>query len=367
MKPRNTRLGLALAAGLMAVGAMPQAFAAGTVAGTSVNNTATVNFSVGGTAQTAVNSNTSTFVVDRRINITVAQSGGATSVAPGSTAQVIAFTVTNNSNSVQDFKLDAANLTGDSFDGTITGVFVETNGTAGYQAADTATFIDELAPDATITVYVLATMPAGIVTGNTANVSLQATASQSTNATTGAYVATAGTLAAVAAETNTGATDNATFTDTVFGDAAGTYASPADVAEDGKHSATNTYTVSTAAITVAKSSTVINDPFNGTTNPKAIPGATVEYCLVVSNAAGGAAASSVVLTDVVPAQTAYVTGSMKSGTGATCNGGTVTTLTDSSADGDNASFNTGTTTVSVGTSSIAAGASVWTVFRVTVN
>jgi uncharacterized repeat protein (TIGR01451 family) len=366
MNPRNTRLGLALAAGLLTVGAMPQAFAAGTVAGTAVNNIATVNYSVGGTAQTAVNSNTSSFVVDRRINMTVAQSGGTTAVAPGATGQVIAFTVTNNSNSVQDFKLDAMNLTGDQFNGTITGVFVESGATAGYQAgADTATFIDELAPDASITVYVIATMPAGIVTGNTANVSLQATAAQSTNATTGAYVATVGTLAADALETNTGTADNATFTDTVFGDAAGTYTG--DVAENGKHSANNSYVVSTAAITVAKSSTVINDPFNGTSSPKAIPGATVEYCLVVSNASGGAAASSVVLTDVVPTQTTYVTGSMKSGTGATCNGGTVTTLTDSSADGDNASFNTGTTTVSVGTASIAAGSSVWAIFRVTVN
>lgn len=365
MKPRNTRLGLALAASLLTVVAMPQAFAAGTTAGTSVDNVATVNYSVAGTAQTAVNSNTSSFVVDRRINVTVAQSGGTTSVAPGSTSQVIAFTVTNNSNSVQDFKLDAMNLTGDNFDGTITGIFVESGATAGYQSgADTATFIDELAADATVTVYVVATMPAGIVTGNTANVSLQATAAQSTNATTGAYVATAGTLAANAAQTNTGSADNATFIDTVFGDVAGTYTG--DAAKDGKHSANNSYVVSTAAITVAKSSTVISDPFNGTTNPKAIPGAVVEYCLVVSNASGGATASSVTLTDVVPTQTTYVTSSMRSGTGSTCNGGTVTTLTDSSADGDGASYTTGTTTVSVGTASIAAGSSVWAIFRVTV-
>lgn len=365
MKPRITRLGLALVAGLMTVG---QAYAAGptsgTLAGTSVNNTATVNFSVGGTAQTAVNSNTTTFKVDRLVNVTVAQSGGATTVAPGSTSQVIAFTVTNNTNSIQDFKLDAANLTGDSFDGTITGVFVESGATAGYQVgADTATFIDEIAPDATITVYVVATMPAGIVTGNTANISLQATASQSTDGT-GAYVATAGTLAAVATQTNTGTADNTAFTDTVFGDLLGT--ASGDVAKDGKHSATNTYTVNTAAITVAKSSTVISDPFNGSTNPKAIPGAVVEYCLVVSNAAGGASASSIVLTDVVPSATLYSTGTMKSGTGATCGGGTVTTLTDSSADGDGASYTAGTTTVSVGTASIAAGSSVWAVFRVTV-
>ncbi|HEX6591113.1 MAG TPA: hypothetical protein VF050_03865, partial [Moraxellaceae bacterium] len=255
MKTRNTRIGLALAAGLLTVGAMPQAFAAGTTAGTTVSNTASVAYSVGGTAQTAVSSNASTFKVDRVVNVTVAQSGGATTVAPGSSAQVIAFTVTNNSNSVQDFKLDAANLVGDNFDGTITGVYVESGATTNYQSAqDTATFIDELAADTTITVYVVANMPNGIVTGNTANVSLQATAYQTTDGT-GAYVATAGTLApAASAQTNVGSADNTTFTDTVFGDAAGTYSG--DVAKDGKHSATNSYTVNTAALTVAKSSTV---------------------------------------------------------------------------------------------------------------
>lgn len=366
MKTRNTRIGLAFAAGLLTVGAMPQAFAAGTSAGTVISNQASVAYSVGGTPQTAVNSNTSNFNVDRVINVTVAQSGGATTVAPGATSQVIAFTVTNNSNSIQDFKLDAANLVGDQFDGTITGVYVESGANTGYQSAqDTATFIDELGENATVTVYVVATMPSGIVTGNTANVSLQATAYQTTGAG-GAYVATAGTLApAATAQTNVGSTDNASFTDTVFGDAAGTYSG--DAAKDGKHSATNSYTVSTAALSVAKSSTVISDPFNGTTSPKAIPGAVVEYCLVVTNTAGGAAASSVVLTDVMPNNTAYVLNSMKSGTGNACNGTGSTALTDSSADGDNASYTTGTKTVSVGTASIAAGNSVWAVFRITVN
>ncbi|MDQ8036920.1 MAG: hypothetical protein REI12_05825 [Pedobacter sp.] len=370
MKPSNTRIGLALA-GLLTVGVMPQAFAAGpasgTLSGTTVSNTASVAYSVGGTAQTAVSSNASTFKVDRLVNVTVAQSGGATSVAPGSTAQVITFTVTNNTNSAQDFALTAANLTGDNFDGTITGVYVESSASPnGYQAGtDTATYIDELAPDATVTVYVVANMPSGIVTGNLANVSLQATAYQNTDGT-GAYVATAGSLASsgAAVQTNTGSADNTAYTDTVFGDLAGT--ASGDAAKDGKHSATSTYSVSTAALTVSKSSSVISDPFNGTTNPKAIPGAVVEYCLVVSNASGGAAASSVVLTDVMPTQTTYSAASMKSGTGATCNSGTVTSLTDSSADGDGASYTSGTTTVSIGTASIAAGSSVWAVFRVTV-
>ena len=37
-----------------------------------------------------------------------------------------------------------------------------------------------------------------------------------------------------------------------------------------------------AALTATKTSRVISDPFNGTTNPKMIPGAVVEYCVAVA-------------------------------------------------------------------------------------
>lgn len=53
---------------------------------------------------------------------------------------------------------------------------------------------------------------------------------------------------------------------------------------------------------------VISDPLNGTTNPKAIPGATIEYCIVVSNAAGSATASSVAISDPLPATVTYDSG-----------------------------------------------------------
>ena len=54
--------------------------------------------------------------------------------------------------------------------------------------------------------------------------------------------------------------------------------------EDGAHSAGDDYTVAAANISVFKSSVVISDPVNGTTNPKAIPGAIIEYCISVANA-----------------------------------------------------------------------------------
>lgn len=55
-------------------------------------------------------------------------------------------------------------------------------------------------------------------------------------------------------------------------------------------------------ISVTKVSSVISDPVNGVTNPKAIPGATVEYLISVSNiGAGPTDADSVVVTDNGPA------------------------------------------------------------------
>jgi len=55
-------------------------------------------------------------------------------------------------------------------------------------------------------------------------------------------------------------------------------------------------------LSVSKSSAVISDPFNGTTNPLAIPGAVVEYTITISNAASTATATSVAITDSLNAE-----------------------------------------------------------------
>jgi uncharacterized repeat protein (TIGR01451 family) len=61
-----------------------------------------------------------------------------------------------------------------------------------------------------------------------------------------------------------------------------------------------------ALLLIEKSSTVISDPVNGTTDPKLIPGAVVEYAITVRNTgAGQVDASSVVVIDVMPAEMAY--------------------------------------------------------------
>ena len=67
------------------------------------------------------------------------------------------------------------------------------------------------------------------------------------------------------------------------------------------------------SIGVTKVSSVLSDPVNGTTNPKAIPGAVIEYCILVSNT-GTNTLRSVVASDNLPAGFTYAAGTMTSGT-----------------------------------------------------
>lgn len=66
---------------------------------------------------------------------------------------------------------------------------------------------------------------------------------------------------------------------------------------------TNTKRGSNATLAIAKSSTLVSDPVNGTANPKAIPGAIVRYILTVQNSGPTATDSnSVFVVDSLPAQ-----------------------------------------------------------------
>ncbi len=73
------------------------------------------------------------------------------------------------------------------------------------------------------------------------------------------------------------------------------------------------FNVQGAALSIVKTNSLISDPVNGATNPKMIPGATVRYCLLVTNG-GPATAGAIVVTDTIPANLAFVAGSMRSGT-----------------------------------------------------
>jgi uncharacterized repeat protein (TIGR01451 family) len=72
------------------------------------------------------------------------------------------------------------------------------------------------------------------------------------------------------------------------------------------HDVDFTYTNPPPDLLVLKSVAAVQDPYEGTTNPKAIPGGTVAYTLQVTNAGGSPDPNSVVLTDPIPANTALV-------------------------------------------------------------
>ena len=292
-----TRISKLLGAGgiitLAALGAQP-AFAAGTTAGSTITNTATVNYQVGGISQNAATAS-DTLTVDRKVNLTVAEVGTVTTtVTPNQTVAVTAFTVTNTSNATLDFVLSAFQLDGgttahggtDSFDVTGLRLFVDTNANGTYdQGTDLQVlFLDELAADASRTVFAVAAVPAGLSNGQVAGITLTATGRES-----GAVGTQGGELTATAGGNTSGM-------DTVFADGAGVTDAPRDAA----FSDDDDFTVSTATLTVIKSSTIISDPVNGTTDPKFIPGAVIQYCIAVSNAAGAAAATSVAISDPLP-------------------------------------------------------------------
>lgn len=304
---RNTKL-LAAASGLaIAMLGSTAAHAEGTAAGTDITNTVTVNYQVGGVAQTARTAS-DTFKVDRKVNLTVAEVGTTTtSVAPGQVNAVTTFTVTNTSNATLDFALSAAQQVGgagahsntDNFDVTNVRIYVDnaSSGTVGsFDAADTlVSYLDELPADASRTVFVVSDVPIARVNGDVAVVTLTATAREGGN-----VGSQGGTLTQ-----STGTNGNNTV-ETVFADAAGA----TDSARDAAHSAKDDYTVSSAVITVTKHSRVISDPVNNLNNPKMIPGAVVEYCIAVANGAGAATATNVAISDPIPANTTYVANSI---------------------------------------------------------
>ncbi len=344
-------LGAASLCVLAGLAASP-AHASGVTAGQTITNTVQVNYQVGGVAQNAISASDS-FTVDRKVNVTVTEVGGTTiSVSPGQVSAVTTFSVTNLSNAVLDFALTANQQTGgagahsntDNFDVTNVRIYVDTNNNGSFDAGDTqVTYLDELGADASKTVFVVSDIPLNRVTGDVAALTLTAT---------GREGGAAGSQGAALTQTTTA---NTAGMDTVFADGAGA----TDAARDAAFSAKDDYTVLAAALTVTKVSSIISDPLNGTSNPKMIPGSVVQYCITVKNAAGGASASGVAISDLLPTTTTYQSsfGILVNGTvtGSTCNA-------DGTAGG---SFASGTVSATIPT--VTAGDARTVVFRVTVN
>ncbi len=288
----------------------------GTPAGDTISNTASIVYDVGGTTQTAIESSEggnsvpgsgspTTFIVDEKVDLLVTPDSGVTVSAPGTTV-AITFTLTNEGNGTRDFSFAslAAIAAGDDFDPT-------TCSTPANEVAvisgDTRTI--------TINCAIPATGVGGVINGATANVDLKATA--------------VGALADAAADAGT---DNQNIEETVLADGSGTTTDGAPRNAD--HSAINTYTVSTANLTVTKTEAITTMSFDADDNAGTgtngnevdvtggetlfhIPGATVEYVVSVANGAGAANATNLTITDTFPIGTLNFVSCAASGSGIT--------------------------------------------------
>jgi hypothetical protein len=344
--------------------------AAGTQAGTSIGNKASLTYSVGSVAQTAIASsptgstnatgNTTTFVVDNKVNVTVSTTDSSpVSGVAGQSLVTATFVVSNTGNNTQDFSLASANLASttsvtvgassytDNFDVTSCTTYVVNGATSTAQ-----TYIGSLAPDASQTVKVVCAIPLAQLNGDVSGITLTATARAA--GSNGVTVLTQS------------ATNDPNVVDIVFADGAGTD----DAALAANYSARSAYRVATAALTVTKTVAAVCDPFNGSTNPKNIPGSYAAYTITIANN-GGASATLGQITDTLNANLSFDSDLISgSGVGTNCAAGTspqggagkgfkVTSatrpaasypkyLTSSNSDSDGAGYNAGALTVDFG-------------------
>lgn len=287
-------LGAVSAIALVAMSSTP-ALAAGTRAGTTITNSVTVNYNVNGNAQNAVTDSDS-FTVDQRVNLTVTAITTPVTVSPNQTDRVLAFDVTNLGNATADLALSTELRGGTAANISNIRIYRDLDGDRVLDAAEITageiTYLDEVAEDATVAVLVVSDIGINAVNGDTFDVALTAAAHES------------GTVGSLGDRILATSGANTTGIDNVLFDGQGV----SDADNDGAFSAQGRYTVSGAVLTVAKTSRVVSDPVNGATNPKAIPGATVEYCITVANAAGAATATGVNLLDDLPADVLFSAG-----------------------------------------------------------
>jgi len=351
----TSKLKFIVASGLISAGIMSasSAHAAGTTQGTDIDNTVTVDYQVGGVAQTQEDA-TDSFKVDRKVIFDVVErpAVGTTQVVPGQTGAVTTFNVTNTSNDTLDFQLGGTQLTGgtaehggtDNFNIANLQVFVDANGNGTYDpGTDTATSIDDLGADETVAVFVIGDIPVSQSNGDVAGVTLTATAQNSDGS-------------AITASTDADA--NTAGVETIFADTD----DDGNVARDGSDFAGDDYTVGAADLTVTKLSRIVSDGISAS-NPKAIPGAIVEYCIVVTNGATAATATAVNVQDDIGA----IGNVTYDGSFTPAINGTVVSGDTCTAGGDDGAYNAGTDTVSGTLDDIAAGETRTLVFRVEID
>ena len=305
------------------------AYAAGTAAGTSINNAAQLSY-VQGINSLLANSNTASFRVDEIINVRVTAPAVTTAVFSPDQNKALLFLVTNVGNGPESFNLNVnlAPSAADQFDplpGGTGQLFIDTNGNGTFESGTDTAIVGPVTinADQSLRVLVVSNIPAGRNNGDLGVVTLTAVST-----TPGAAAAPVGTiLAGAGTPAGGGPPVNA-----IIGIGAG------GRTDSGSDDAANgTYQVSSVVITVTKALLSVTSPAGVTTagcnvaSPPAacaviIPGTRVTYRITLT-VTGAGTAQAVQFSDAIPANTTWVPGNLRVDGAA---------RTDA-ADGDNAS------------------------------
>lgn len=302
------------------------AYAAGTLAGTDIENTATATYTTS-SGPVSIDSNKLIFKVDELLNVVTAYtSPGDVATVPGENGNIQTFLVTNSGNGSEAFILTAqVAKAGDNFDPTLQQIILDTNNNGVYDPGVDTIYISGsndpvLTPDQNIRVFVITNTPATPVDGDRAEIGLQASAKTGSG--------TPGTSFAGLGEGGGNAVVGST---------------------SASQEATGFLAVQAASVALIKSATIV-DPFGGS---RPVPGAVITYSMVAT-VSGAGTLSNVIISDPVPAGTAYVAQSTTLQAAA---------LTDQ-ADGDAGQYDG--TKISVAAGNIPAGQSRTVTFKVTI-
>jgi uncharacterized repeat protein (TIGR01451 family) len=301
-------------------------FAAGTLAGTDIQNIAEATYDTP-SGPVTIQSNTVTITVDELLDVTVTSTApGDVSTSPGATGNVLSYQVTNTGNGSEAFALTAIVANGgDDFDPLLSQIVLDSNGNNVYDPGSDTVYVAGtndplLLPDQSIRIFVITTTPIAVVDGNRAEVSLTAVATTGSGApgTSFAGVGQGGGNAVVGATGGSGG-DNGFLV------------------------------VQSASVALVKSA-IISDPFGGN---RPVPGATITYS-IMANVSGSGSLANLVITDAVPAGTVYLPNSTTLQSAA---------LTDA-ADADAGDYNG--TRIRVATGTVAAGQTRTVTFQVSI-
>lgn len=263
-----------------------KAHAVGAPAGTIINNTAEVSYTVG-TVSTTASSNTATVTVAEILDVTVTAQTPTVGVSAGETQRVARYRVTNTGNGTETFRLVmTSTIAGDQFDPlpSATPIYFDSDATPGLSAGDTPYVVGSndpvLSADGFVIVLVVNDIPAGVVDTNIGFTRLTADARTGTGVPGFTYAGAGNGI--------NGAVDAVVGTTGADGEADTSY-------------------VVTGVILTANKTQAVVDQFGGA---QAVPGARINYSIVI-NVTGSGTATNAVFTDNIPANTTYVPGTLR--------------------------------------------------------